>query len=91
MRHAKHERTEFYFHHTFSSNHNHDMRRTHAINRGYLTKQQADFHSLQLDAKLGIHQKYKYKLPNTLQLRRAAGLRRLYPSTCARCSERGDS
>ena len=63
MRHAKHERTEFYFHHTFSSNHNHDMRKTRAVNRRNLTQQQADFHPLQLDAKLGIHQKYKYKLP----------------------------
>ena len=48
---------------------------SHIINRGNSTKHQADFHSLQLDAKLGIHQKYKYKLPNTSQLRRAAGLK----------------
>ena len=27
MRHAEHERKEFYFHHTFSSNHNHDMQK----------------------------------------------------------------
>ena len=63
---------------------------THAINRSNLTKQQAVFHSLQLDAKLGIHQKYKYKLSNTLQVRRPAGMRRLYPPIRARRSTRGD-
>ena len=64
---------------------------THAINRSNLTKQQAVFHSLQLDAKLGIHQKYKYKLSNTLQVRRPAGMRRLYPPIRARRSTRGDN
>jgi hypothetical protein len=65
--------------------------RAHIVNRRHLTQQQADFHSLQLNAKLGIHQKYKYKLPNTLQPRRAAGMRRLYPPICAGCSKREDN
>ena len=62
---------------------------THIINRGYPTKYEADSHSMQLDAKLEIHQKYKYKLSKTHQLRGAAALRRLYRSTCTRCSTRG--
>ena len=41
--------------------------------RNYPTMQQMFFHSLRIGAKLGILQKYKYKLSNTLQFRRTAG------------------
>ena len=83
---------EFYFHHTFqaATTTAYPSEKHIAVNRGNPTQQQADFHSLRNDAKLGIHQKYKYKLSNTLQLRRAARLRRLYPSTRARRYKRVD-
>ena len=41
--------------------------------RNYPTMQQVFFHSLQIGAKLGILQKYKYKFSNTVQFRRTAG------------------
>jgi hypothetical protein len=48
---------------------------TRIVSRNCPTKHQMDSHSMQLDAKLGIHQKYEYKFSNTSQLRRAAGLK----------------
>ena len=44
--------------------------------RNYSTKQKAFYHSLQIDAKLGILQKYKYKFSSTLQIRRPASWER---------------
>ena len=44
--------------------------------RNYSTMQKAFYHSLQIDAKLGILQKYKYKFSSTLQIRRPASWER---------------
>ena len=70
----QHERTEFYFYHTFQVITTTTCE-TQVVSRNYPTKHHMDFHAMQLDAKLGIHQKYEYKFSNTLQLRRAAGLK----------------
>lgn len=78
---SKSEHKEFYFHHIFqaATDESTNSEEPKHSARNYSTMQQAFYHSLRIDAKLEILQKYKYKFSNTLQFRRTAKfLRRLH-------------
>ena len=88
---SKSEHKEFYFHHIFqaATDESTNSEEPKHSARNYSTMQQAFYHSLRIDAKLEILQKYKYKLSNTLQFRRTAKfLRRLHSPIRIRLQKR---